>query len=83
VDAHLDELLKSGLVPVERMAEALGVEPKRFLGYMVRNKVGDPIGDGKEVYGWSCATLAERLPNIKEPFTAAQGSSTDTSGAST
>ncbi len=65
MDAHLEELLKSGLIPVERMAEALGVEPKRFVGYMARNVVGDPIGDGKEVYGWSCKETAERLSAIK------------------
>jgi hypothetical protein len=54
------DLDKLGLVPVDRMAEILGIEPKRLRGYMFRNKVGDPIGDGQEVYGWSCKTLAER-----------------------
>ncbi len=51
------DLDKLGLVPVDRMAEILGIEPKRLLGFMARNQVGDPIGDGQAVYGWSCATL--------------------------
>ena len=59
------DLDKLGLVPVDRMAEILGIEPKRLRGFMFRNKVGDPIGDAEQVYGWSCKTLAERLPNIK------------------
>ncbi len=49
------------LVPVDRAAEALGIEPKRLLGFMARNQVGDPIGDGQEVYGWSCATLIKSV----------------------
>jgi hypothetical protein len=61
----MDDLDKLGLVPVDRMAEILGIEPKRLRGFMFRNKVGDPIGDGQEVYGWSCKTLAERLISIK------------------
>jgi hypothetical protein len=59
------ELLKADLVPVSEAASELGIEPKRLLGYMMRNKIGDPIGDGKMVYGWSCATLADRLRSIK------------------
>ena len=49
------------LIPYERAAALIGVSPKRLLGYLMRNKVGDPISDGKDVYGWSCKTLAERL----------------------
>ncbi len=56
---------KVGLVPVEHMAARLGLEPKRFLGYCMRNGLGDPISDGRMVYGWSCAQLAERLSAIK------------------
>jgi hypothetical protein len=53
----------------------LGLEPKRFLGYCMRNGLGDPISDGQMVYGWSCAQLAERLAAIKSVRL------TDTSGA--
>ena len=60
------DLDKLGLVPVERMAAILGIEPKRLRGFMFRNKVGDPIGDAEQVYGWSCKTLAERAIGIKE-----------------
>jgi hypothetical protein len=66
---HTEQLLKSDLVAVEDAAKALGMDPKRFLGFCMRNKLPDPISDGKEVYGWSCATLAQRL--------------SDTSGAGT
>ncbi len=55
------DLDKLGLVPVDRMAEILGIEPKRLLGFMARNQVGDPIGDGQEVYGWSCEELAKTV----------------------
>jgi ribosome-binding protein aMBF1 (putative translation factor) len=58
VETHLTE---AGLVPVDQAAQELGIDPRRFLGYCLRNKVGDPISDGREVYGWSCKTLAERL----------------------
>ena len=55
------------LIPYERAAALIGVSPKRLLGYLIRNKVGDPIGgettEGIMVYGWSCKTLAERLAN--------------------
>jgi hypothetical protein len=47
------------------MAEILGIEPKRLLGFMFRNSLADPIGDGREVYGWSCKTLALRLAEAK------------------
>ena len=56
-----DDLLKSDLVSVETAARALGMDPKRFLGHCFNNKLADPISDGKEVYGWSCRALAERL----------------------
>jgi hypothetical protein len=55
---NTEELLKSGLVPVYTAAETLGMETKRFLGKCMRNGLGDPISDGQEVYGWSCAWLA-------------------------
>ena len=55
------------LIPYERAAALIGIEPKRLLGYLMRNKVGDPIGgetpDGIMVYGWSLKTLAERTAN--------------------
>jgi hypothetical protein len=54
------------LLPIHDAARMLGIEPKRLRGYMFRNKVGDPIGDAEQVYGWSCAQLAERLRPIKE-----------------
>jgi hypothetical protein len=58
-----------GLIPVETAAASLGIEPKRLRGFMFRNRVGDPIGDGQEVYGWSCATLAGRLTNTSAVVT--------------
>ncbi len=57
------------LVPVDRAAEALGIKPKALIGLMARNVVGDPIGDGKEVYGWSCKETAERLSAVKSVAT--------------
>jgi hypothetical protein len=39
----------------------LGIEPKRLRGFMFRNGIADPIGDGAHVYGWSCKTLMHRL----------------------
>ena len=52
------------LIPYEAAAALIGVSPKRLLGYLIRNKVGDPIGgetiDGIMVYEWSLKTLAER-----------------------
>ncbi len=60
------DILKADLVPVDEAAKMLGIEPKRLRGFMFRNKVGDPIGDAEQVYGWSCAQLAERLAAIKE-----------------
>ena len=42
------------LIPYEAAAALIGVEPKRLLGWMLRNRVGDPIGgetpDGIMVY---------------------------------
>lgn len=53
------------LIPYEKAAALIGIEPKRLLGYLIRNKVGDPIGgetpEGIMVYGWSLKTLAERV----------------------
>jgi hypothetical protein len=60
------DVLKADLLPVDDVARMLGIEPKRLRGYMFRNKVGDPIGDAEQVYGWSCKTLAERIASIKE-----------------
>lgn len=57
-------ILDAGLVPVEVAAAALGIEPKRLIGFILRNSLADPIGgwlDGMAVYGWSCKTLAEQL----------------------
>ena len=55
------------LIPYERAAALIGVEPKRLLGYMIRNKVGDPIGgdtpEGIMVYEWSMKELKQRLTN--------------------
>lgn len=57
------EVLDSGLIPISVAAKALGIDPKRLLGYCFRNKLGDPISDGEMVYGWSCRELAKRLTN--------------------
>ena len=53
------------LVPYEEAAAALGIEPKRLLGFIARNGKDDPIGGQAEngkiyVYGWSCKALAAR-----------------------
>jgi len=64
---HLNStpLLDRELVPYEEAAAALGLEPKRLLGLMLRQRVDDPIGGQAEdgviyVYGWSCKGLAAR-----------------------
>lgn len=48
------------LIPYERAAALIGIEPKRLLGRMLRNKLGDPIGgqtpEGIMVYAWSLPT---------------------------
>ena len=53
------------LIPYERAAALIGVSPKRLLGWMLRNRVGDPIGgetqDGIMVYEWSMKELKQRL----------------------
>ena len=45
------------LIHYERAASLIGIEPKRLLGRMIRNKLGDPIGgqtpEGIMVYTWS------------------------------
>ena len=60
---------KGVYIPAEyydTLAAALGIEPKRLLGFMARNGIADPIGDGELVYGWSCKGLAERLVRDRE-----------------
>lgn len=58
------------LIPYERAAALIGIEPKRLLGRMVRNKLGDPIGgqtpEGIMVYAWS-------LPRPADDSTAEHG----------
>ena len=53
------------LIPYERAAASLGIEPKRLLGYLMRNALQDPIGgstpDGIMVYEWSLNELRKRL----------------------
>lgn len=41
------------LIPVEDAAARLGIEPKRLRGLILRNGIGDPIGDLERVYAWS------------------------------
>ena len=59
---HVEQLLDAGLVPVDEAAAALGMEPKRLIGFVLRNGLRDPIGGwldgGMAVYGWSCRELA-------------------------
>lgn len=54
MDKNLD---KAELIAYERAAALIGIEPKRLLGRMMRNKLGDPIGgetpEGIKVYTWS------------------------------
>lgn len=53
------------LIPYERAAALIGIEPKRLLGYLMRNSLRDPIGgstpDGIMVYEWSLNELRKRL----------------------
>ena len=63
---NTEQLLERSLVPMEDAAEALGIEPKRLLGFMARNIITDPIGDGELVYGWSCKGLVERMRSDRE-----------------
>lgn len=51
----------SDLDSVETVAAELGIEPKRLRGFILRNQVGDPIGNMNLVYRSSCATLRKRL----------------------
>src|SRR4051812_9107056 len=52
-------------VSIAEAARTLGIEPKRLLGFCMRNGVGDPISDGRYVYPSSIKVLAERLAAIK------------------
>jgi len=64
VSALLESSL--GLIPIETAAAELGIEVKRLRGYMFRNKVGDPIGDGNQVYRWSLETIRKRIASQPE-----------------
>ena len=54
-----------GLIAYEKAAALIGIEPKRLLGYLMRNSLRDPIGgstpDGIMVYDWSLDELRKRL----------------------
>lgn len=47
-------------ISLEEAAARCGMEPKRLLGFAWRNRVGDPIGDGRWFYPSSLRTLIER-----------------------
>ncbi len=49
------------LIPVAEGAAILDIEVKRLLGYMLRNGLGDPIGDGVHVYAGSLEWTRHRL----------------------
>ena len=53
------------LIPYERAAALIGIEPKRLLGYLMRNSLRDPIGgstpEGIMVYEWSLEETRKRL----------------------
>ena len=71
----MQTLFDRELVPHEEAAAALGIEPKRLLGLMLRQLVDDPIGGQAEdggiyVYGWSCKALAARLADTSNAGTA-------------
>lgn len=55
------------LIPLQAAADQLCIEPKRLLGFLMRNKLQDPIGgdtpEGIMVYEWSLADLRQRLAN--------------------
>lgn len=76
--ASVTALLDRGLVPVSEAAAALGIEPKRLVGFILRNGLDDPIGGwsdhGMAVYGWSCKALAERLARASTSGEVATGS---------
>jgi hypothetical protein len=48
-------------ISLEEAAQRLNIEPKRLLGFCMRNKVGDPISDGRWVYPSSLETLKRRV----------------------
>jgi hypothetical protein len=51
----------SDLVSIEDAAAELGIEPKRLRGFVMRNELGDPIGDLHRVYWGSLAETRARL----------------------
>ena len=61
------ESVNDDLIPYKRAAALIGVSPKRLLGWLIRNRVGDPIGgdthEGIMVYEWSMKELKQRLAN--------------------
>ena len=48
-------------IRLEEAAAQLGIEPKRLLGFCMRNGVADPISDGQWVYPSSLESLRRRL----------------------
>ena len=65
---RVEQLLDTGLVPIEEAARNLGIDVKRLRGYVWRNGLGDPIGSlaTDEVYGWSLRTLADTSSDAVE-----------------
>lgn len=57
--------MSDDLIPLNEAAARLGIEPKRLLGYCIRNGLGDPIAgntpDGIMVYAWSLEATRQRL----------------------
>lgn len=49
-----------GMIPVEQAAASLGITPARLRGFIMRDKVTDPVGDLHWVYPDTLASLRKR-----------------------
>jgi hypothetical protein len=58
-------ILSEGIIPLSTAAAALGIDPKRLLGYCLSSRPWMPIAgqtdEGVMVYGWSLRHVAERI----------------------
>jgi hypothetical protein len=67
--AYVPDSLDTSLITHEAAAAELGIDLKRLRGFLMRNYVGDPIGDERYVYRWSLKTLRERLAHRADGVT--------------
>lgn len=61
----MDTRSRDELIPVEEAAARLGMEPKRLRGLIMRNGIGDPIGDFERVYEWSLPRAADTSSEVQ------------------